>query len=252
MVGTLRAELPVTQVDRAEAHADERTVVAQAQRDPRAFAPLYAALFDPVYRYCLRCLGDREAGGTPRIARGSQICSVSSRPVSHDGPRSHPLASNFFGVGSLALLDDDAAAEKKHKHKKKTCKSGTKQCGKTCIVATDCCSSSKGGEGGACVSGKCNCMSGLKDCDGACIPADQCCGAGPDGKICNSGSCICDFTTFECPNGSCASRRCDASECPPAQECSEGICLCSGGSDAIASHGRITHSIAYFAPKWCC
>src|SRR5688500_8422516 len=35
--------------------------VAAAKTDPRAFAPLYARYFDPVYRYCSRRLGHPEA-----------------------------------------------------------------------------------------------------------------------------------------------------------------------------------------------
>jgi len=35
--------------------------VATARADARAFAPLYARYADPVYRYCYRRLGDREA-----------------------------------------------------------------------------------------------------------------------------------------------------------------------------------------------
>jgi RNA polymerase sigma-70 factor (ECF subfamily) len=36
-------------------------VLARAKLDPRDFAPLYRAYVDPVHRYCMRCLGDREA-----------------------------------------------------------------------------------------------------------------------------------------------------------------------------------------------
>src|SRR5690242_2432492 len=41
--------------------SSEDDQIALARRDPRAFAPLYATYFDPVYRYCLRCLGASEA-----------------------------------------------------------------------------------------------------------------------------------------------------------------------------------------------
>jgi RNA polymerase sigma-70 factor (ECF subfamily) len=40
---------------------DETELVALAQRDRRAFAPLYTRYFDPVYRYCYRRLGSPEA-----------------------------------------------------------------------------------------------------------------------------------------------------------------------------------------------
>jgi RNA polymerase sigma-70 factor (ECF subfamily) len=40
---------------------DEAELVALAQRDRRAFAPLYTRYFDPVYRYCYRRLGSPEA-----------------------------------------------------------------------------------------------------------------------------------------------------------------------------------------------
>lgn len=49
-------------VARAQGNAlDETALVVAAQRDPHAFAPLYDLYLDPVYRYCYRCLGSREA-----------------------------------------------------------------------------------------------------------------------------------------------------------------------------------------------
>jgi RNA polymerase sigma-70 factor, ECF subfamily len=39
----------------------EALLVARAQRDPAAFAPLYDAYFDPIYRYCYHRLGSWEA-----------------------------------------------------------------------------------------------------------------------------------------------------------------------------------------------
>jgi RNA polymerase sigma-70 factor (ECF subfamily) len=56
-----RARSPGPELEAATAPPGEASLVALAQRDPRAFAPLYRAYFDPVYRYCLRGLGDREA-----------------------------------------------------------------------------------------------------------------------------------------------------------------------------------------------
>jgi RNA polymerase sigma-70 factor (ECF subfamily) len=46
--------------EEAEA-AEEAALVAAAKADPRAFAPLYRRHVGPVYRFCLRRLGDREA-----------------------------------------------------------------------------------------------------------------------------------------------------------------------------------------------
>lgn len=40
---------------------DDALLVVAARADPYAFAPLYTRYVDPVYRYCFRRLGDREA-----------------------------------------------------------------------------------------------------------------------------------------------------------------------------------------------
>jgi len=47
---------PVVEGDR-----DEVAIIALAKRDPAAFAPLYQEYLGPVYRYCYRRLGSREA-----------------------------------------------------------------------------------------------------------------------------------------------------------------------------------------------
>jgi RNA polymerase sigma-70 factor (ECF subfamily) len=47
--------------DAEAAAADEAILVAQAQRDPHAFAPLYARYADAIYRYCYRRLGNSDA-----------------------------------------------------------------------------------------------------------------------------------------------------------------------------------------------
>jgi RNA polymerase sigma factor (sigma-70 family) len=56
-----RSPASIQDKEPAEPAPDERALVAAARRDPRAFAPLYAAYVQPVHRYCLRGLGDREA-----------------------------------------------------------------------------------------------------------------------------------------------------------------------------------------------
>jgi RNA polymerase sigma factor (sigma-70 family) len=40
---------------------DEASLVARAQEDRRAFAPLYVRYADPIYRYCFHRLGTRQA-----------------------------------------------------------------------------------------------------------------------------------------------------------------------------------------------
>jgi RNA polymerase sigma-70 factor, ECF subfamily len=40
---------------------EEAQLIARAQRDPRAFAPLYARYLGPIYRYCYARLGTKEA-----------------------------------------------------------------------------------------------------------------------------------------------------------------------------------------------
>ena len=53
MPGALRTHTPTTD--------DEADLVAAARSDRRAFGPLYRRYVDPVYRYCYRRLGTREA-----------------------------------------------------------------------------------------------------------------------------------------------------------------------------------------------
>ena len=51
----------LSQARDADAEGDEAILIARAQQDARAFAPLYARYADPVYRYCYRRLGQRDA-----------------------------------------------------------------------------------------------------------------------------------------------------------------------------------------------
>jgi hypothetical protein len=124
------------------------------------------------------------------------------------------LASGAFGASSLALVDDaDAKRKRRRKKKRKKCKGDAKKCGKKCIAATACCSSSDCGNG-ACVGNTCSCNSGFKKCNGACIPLNDCCGACPGDTVCENGECICPA---EC---------CSTEECSGDLVCVEGICLC--------------------------
>jgi RNA polymerase sigma-70 factor (ECF subfamily) len=62
MVGEGRYLQLNTPMDASELSAEEaeRRQIDAARRDPAAFAPLYAAYFDPIYRYCYLRLHHRE------------------------------------------------------------------------------------------------------------------------------------------------------------------------------------------------
>ena len=59
---------PAEQTNRPALLADERARIAAAQHDARAFAPLYEAYADLVWRYAMRRLGDAE--------RASDVTSI--------------------------------------------------------------------------------------------------------------------------------------------------------------------------------
>ncbi len=63
---------------------DDADLVAQAQLDRQAFAPLYARYADPVYRYCYRRLGHPEVAAdatSQTFARALAAFSLSDRIV---------------------------------------------------------------------------------------------------------------------------------------------------------------------------
>ena len=55
-----RRRLPRTEATDDASEPDEPALIARARCDPRAFEPLYARYFDPVYRYCYHRLGGWE------------------------------------------------------------------------------------------------------------------------------------------------------------------------------------------------
>src|SRR5215208_3759972 len=61
MPNRLQIPLPSTGRSSLAADLDEADLVAIAKRDRAAFAPLYRRYVEPVYRYCDRCLGNRDA-----------------------------------------------------------------------------------------------------------------------------------------------------------------------------------------------
>src|SRR3712207_3572347 len=58
---------------------DELAQIALAQRDPRAFAPLYEAYVDAVYRYCYRRLGNSDAAADATSAIFTRALSALPR-----------------------------------------------------------------------------------------------------------------------------------------------------------------------------
>jgi RNA polymerase sigma-70 factor, ECF subfamily len=58
---TRAADRPTAPASDDAAEREEAAAVARARADPHAFAPLYDRYLDPVYRYCYRRLGSREA-----------------------------------------------------------------------------------------------------------------------------------------------------------------------------------------------
>src|SRR5215216_1930674 len=80
-------------------------LVALAKSDPRAFAPLYARYFDPVYRYCYRRLGHPEAAAD---ATGQVFAkALAALPGYRDDARS--FRSWLFAIAHNVLIDEGRA-----------------------------------------------------------------------------------------------------------------------------------------------
>jgi len=92
-------------------------LVARAQRDPAAFAPLYDAYFDAIYRYCYHRLGSWDAAedaaslvfinaltALPRYRAGSRSSSFRSWlfRIAHNVVANHHRASNLRPVRPLS------------------------------------------------------------------------------------------------------------------------------------------------------
>lgn len=78
---------------------DERAQVALAQRDPRAFAPLYETYADAVYRYCYRRLGNPDAAADATSAIFTR--ALSALPRYHD----RSFRSWLFTIAHNTLID---------------------------------------------------------------------------------------------------------------------------------------------------
>ena len=75
----------------------EALAVAAARRDPAAFAPLYRAYFDPVYRYCLRNLGDPDAAAdATQEVFAKALAAIARGPVADFRPWLFTIAHNVI------------------------------------------------------------------------------------------------------------------------------------------------------------
>lgn len=81
---------------------DDAQVVALAKRDPRAFAPLYDRYFDPVYRYCYRRLGDREAAADAT----AQVFAKALAALPHYREDAPSFRSWLFTIAHNVIIDD--------------------------------------------------------------------------------------------------------------------------------------------------
>ena len=101
MVELSRARSHTASRSQAEQNAEDAALVAAAKRDRAAFAPLYLRYADPIYRYCLRWLGGREAAedATAQIFTKVLIALPAYRL---DGPS---FRSWLFAVAHNVLVD---------------------------------------------------------------------------------------------------------------------------------------------------
>jgi RNA polymerase sigma factor (sigma-70 family) len=83
---------------------DEAALIARAQQDPRAFAPLYDHYVDAVYRYCARRLEDAEAAAdmTSLIFARALVALPTYRG-------SGPFRSWLFAIAHNAVVDGQRA-----------------------------------------------------------------------------------------------------------------------------------------------
>ena len=81
---------------------EDAGLVALAKIDPRAFAPLYARYFDPVYRYCYRRLGHPEAAADAAAQVFAKALAALPR-YREDAPS---FRSWLFAIAHNVIADD--------------------------------------------------------------------------------------------------------------------------------------------------
>lgn len=185
----------------------------------------------------------RSTAGAIRAARhGRQSLRFVAAGV--DGlslpPRSYPFPDRawFGGFARRIGLAESEARKRKKKHKnKKTCKGGTRKCGKKCIPSTSCCSAVDCDDGSACTTHACNpdgvcsavsrpdltdCGSGKKCSGGECASPPTCRGTGDPCIL--PADCCGDCTTFQ-GMGSCTPGEDPNQPCHVSGDCDSGTCV---------------------------
>jgi RNA polymerase sigma factor (sigma-70 family) len=86
-------------------------LVARAQRDPAAFAPLYEAYFDPVYRYCYHRLGSWEAAEDATSVIFTN--ALAALPRYRAGSRSGSFRSWLFAIAHNVVVNEYRAGSRR-------------------------------------------------------------------------------------------------------------------------------------------
>ena len=84
--------------------ADEARLVARGQRDPAAFAPLYAGYLGPVYRYCVVRLGTKEAAEDATALVFAKALAALPRYRPHDRPDT--FRAWLFAIAHNVVADE--------------------------------------------------------------------------------------------------------------------------------------------------
>jgi hypothetical protein len=139
------------------------------------------------------------------------------RSLTNPTARRSALAGCLSAIlaSALARFEDESVEAKKRRRRKrqKTCPTGTKTCGKTCIAVAECC-------GG--------CPADQQCCNGSCIGSTECCGCRA-GQQCCAGTCT-DLATDGANCGACGRSCADGG-------CVNGACTCNGGSSLCPGSG---------------
>ena len=101
---------PAPTVPAHQGGGDDAGLVALAKLDRRAFAPLYVRYADPVYRYCLRRLGTKEAAEDATVQVFVKVLAALPS-YRDDGPS---FRSWHFAVAHNVLVDVERGRRPAH------------------------------------------------------------------------------------------------------------------------------------------